>query len=359
MIAFVRHQIHQTKNMKSSISLSFSVAFDKNDMTGDMDKDSLEARISGLSFYVDFDNYTEYSIEGGYLKAEPNNEYDPNAIAIFHDSGKRIGYISRECTLEVREFTDGENAPCLIYIAPFIDNEGEKGLKGVVRIFRYYDGQADYVNSIMEHFIDVYALKLKDELEEFEEKINEKYEALLTDSPDDEGHITFKGVPLNGSIEKVRAKIINAGFENGGEALTGSFAGLKVKAYVGGSEELNQVYSVILVTDQECSWESLKSKYLKVRELYIKKYGEPTTDLRKFCDPYYEGCGDELEATENQKCLYSSKFAVPGGEVSILIINRSVMFNFEDAVNKKMIGEYEEYEDADEFDEDYDAYDDI
>ena len=135
--------------MKSSISLSFSVAFDKNDMTGDMNKDSLEARISGLSFYVDFDNYTEYSIEGGYLKAEPNNKHDPNAIAIFHDSGKLIGYVSKECILEVKKFTDGENAPCLIYIAPFIDKEGEKGLKGVVRIFRYYDGQADYVNNMM------------------------------------------------------------------------------------------------------------------------------------------------------------------------------------------------------------------
>ena len=121
--------------MKSSISLSFSIAFDKNDMTGDINKDSLEARISGLSFYVDFDNYTEYSIEGGYLKAEPNNENDPNAIAIFHDSGKHIGYVSKECILEVKKFTDGENAPCLIYIAPFIYKEGEKGLKGVVRIF--------------------------------------------------------------------------------------------------------------------------------------------------------------------------------------------------------------------------------
>ena len=100
--------------MKSSISLSFSVAFDKNDMTGDMNKDSLEARISGLSFYVDFDNYTEYSIEGGYLKAEPNNIHDPNAIAIFHDSGKLIGYVSKECILEVKKFTDGENAPCLL-----------------------------------------------------------------------------------------------------------------------------------------------------------------------------------------------------------------------------------------------------
>lgn len=152
----------------------------------------------------------------------------------------------------------------------------------------------------MEHFIDVYALKLKGELEEFDEKIHEKYESLLTGNPDDEGHITFKGVPLNGSIEKVRAKIINAGFDNDGESLTGQFAGLKVKIYVGGNEELNNVYSVIVVSEQERSWESLKSKYLKVRELYIRKYGDPTTDLRTFCDPYYEGYGDELEATENR-----------------------------------------------------------
>ena len=103
----------------------------------------------------------------------------------------------------------------------------------------------------------------------------------------------------------------------------------------------------------------MKSKYLKVRELYIRKYGDPTSDLRTFCDPYYEGDGDELEATENQKCFYSSKFTVPGGEVSILIVNRSVMFNFEDAINKKLVGEDEEYEEDDDFDEDYDAYDDI
>lgn len=66
-----------------------------------------------------------------------------------------------------------------------------------------------------------------------------------------------------------------------------------------------------------------------------------------------------MEATENQKCFYSSKFTVPGGEVSILIVNRSVMFNFEDAINKNLAGEDEEYEETDDFDEDYDAYDDI
>lgn len=343
--------------MKSNISLSFSVAFEKSDMTGDLNKDTLEARIAGLSFYVDMDNYTNYSIEGGYLKPEPENIHDPNAIAIYHDSGKHIGYIAKECILEVKEFTDGETAPCLIYIAPFIDNDGEKGFKGVVRIFRYYDGEADYVNSMMEHFINFYALKLKDEMEECRSKVNCKLENLLSDNEDDDDHIKFKGIPVNGTVQQVRAKIINAGFVPDGEPLVGKFAGLKVKVYVGGDDETNLAYSVIVVSDEEKSWDTLKQKYLKVRELYIQKYGEPTKDMQTFGDPYYEGEGDELEATECNKCFYNSLFTVPGGEVSIFIINRSIMFSFDDAINKPL--EEDEDNDYEDFDEDYDAYDDI
>lgn len=344
--------------MKSKISLSFSVAFDKSDMTGDMNKDTLEAKISGLSFYIDFDDYTKYSIEGGYIKAEPENNYDPNAIAIYHDSGKHIGYISKECIADVKEFTDGENAPCLIYIVPFIDNKGEKGLKGVVRIFRYFNGESEYVNNIVEHFINLYALKLKDGLDELDTKIQENWQDLLSPNVDDEGHLTFKGIPINGPIEKVRAKIIDAGFEPDGEPLVGRFAGLKVKVYIGNNEDVNIVHTIIVESEQEKSWESLKQKYLSVRELYIKKYGQPTKDIQQFADPYYEGDGDELEATDDKKCLYSAKFSVPGGEVSIFIVNRSIMFYFADAINKKFAETYEE-ETEDDFDDDYDAYDDI
>ena len=344
--------------MKSNISLSFSVAFDKNDMTCDMNKDTLEARISGLSFYIDVYNYAEYTIEGGYIQPEPNNEYDPNAIAIYHESGKHLGYISKENILEVKEFTDGENAPCLIYIVPFIDNDGKKGLKGVVRIFRYFDGEAEYVNNTMNHFINVYSLKLKDELNELEAKVQEKHQDLLMDNINDEGHLTFKGIPINGPLEKVRAKIIKAGFEPNGESLVGRFAGLKVCVYVGGVENMALAYSVIAVSEQESSWVSLKRTFFNVRELYLKKYGEPTFDIQSFVEPYAEGDGDELEATELQKCFYNSKFSVPGGEVSIIIKNRSVMFYFVDAINKKIAEENEE-EIEDDFDDDYDAYDDV
>lgn len=342
--------------MKNNIPLSFSVAFDKSDKTGDMNQDAIEAKISGLSFYIAFDDYTKYTIEGGYIKSEPKNEHDPNAIAIYHDSGKHIGYIAKECIIEVKKFTDGENAPCLIYIEPFIDNKGEKGLKGVVRIFRYYDGESEYVNNTINHFINIYSLKLKSALDELGTKLEEIKQGLLTPNVDDEGHLTFKGVPINGPLEKVRAKIINAGFKPDGESLCGRFAGLKVKVYVGANENMDIVYSIIVNSEQEKSWDDLKCKYFNVRELYIKKYGQPIEDVQTFASPYYEGDGDELKATENQKCFYKSIFSVPGGEVSVLIINRSIMLYFADSINKKFEEEDEDIEDN--FD-DYDAYDDI
>ena len=58
-------------------------------------------------------------------------------------------------------------------------------------------------------------------------------------------------------------------------------------------------------------------------------------------------------------CLNMQLIAILSRIGVILIVNRSVMFNFEDAINKKLAGEDEEYEESDDFDEDYDAYDDI
>ena len=177
--------------MKTKISLPFSVVFEKSDMTGDMNKDTLETRIAGPSYYVDFDYFTEYSVEGGYVEAEPNNKYDPNAIAIYHDSGKCVGHIAKECISKVKEFTDGETAPCLIYIAPCMGRNGEKRLKGVVRIFRCFEGESEYVSKMLEHFIVVYTLRLDDEMKKFQAKLEEidKIQSLSNFSKDDRSDV--------------------------------------------------------------------------------------------------------------------------------------------------------------------------
>ena len=67
--------------------------------------------------YTSYYYVREYSIAGinkrrgigvyvgkyrGYLKPEPSNKFDPNAIAVYHEDGKHLGYIASEATESVR-----------------------------------------------------------------------------------------------------------------------------------------------------------------------------------------------------------------------------------------------------------------
>ena len=39
----------------------------------------------------------------GYIEPEPTNEYDPDAIAVYHADGHHIGYIPQNCTDDIRD----------------------------------------------------------------------------------------------------------------------------------------------------------------------------------------------------------------------------------------------------------------
>ena len=74
--------------------------------------------------YTSYYYVSEYSIAGinkrrgigvylgkyrGYLKPEPSNKFDPNAIAVYHEDGKHLGYIASEATESVRRL--GQDFP--------------------------------------------------------------------------------------------------------------------------------------------------------------------------------------------------------------------------------------------------------
>ena len=52
----------------------------------------------------------------GYVCSEPNNQYDKNAIAIYRNDGKLLGYIPKDETDDFREWSEKENLPCVGYI---------------------------------------------------------------------------------------------------------------------------------------------------------------------------------------------------------------------------------------------------
>ena len=81
--------------------------------------DYIEFDIAGLSYRENIDDYL--GEHAGTLEAEPNNEYDTNAIKVLAEDGHHVGYVPKDMTASIREFT---TLPCTCYF--YIgDNNGE------------------------------------------------------------------------------------------------------------------------------------------------------------------------------------------------------------------------------------------
>lgn len=75
--------------------------------------DYVEFNIAGLSYRDNIDNYLGEHV--GRLEPEPTNPYDPNAIKVLAHDGHHIGYVPKDMTAEVRNFTILP-CPCYFYI---------------------------------------------------------------------------------------------------------------------------------------------------------------------------------------------------------------------------------------------------
>lgn len=52
----------------------------------------------------------------GYVCSEPNNLYDKNAIAVYRNDNKLLGYISKDEVADYRKWSAKENLPCVGFI---------------------------------------------------------------------------------------------------------------------------------------------------------------------------------------------------------------------------------------------------
>lgn len=72
--------------------------------------DYLEFEIAGMSYRGDLGDYTGEHV--GTLEPEPDNPYDANAIKILAEDGHHVGYVPKDMTGAVRDFT---TLPCTCY----------------------------------------------------------------------------------------------------------------------------------------------------------------------------------------------------------------------------------------------------
>ena len=158
-----------------------------------------------------------------------------------------------------------------------------------------------------------------------------------------QNHLTFKGVPIEGSLTSFVAKLQAKGFtkisSNEERAMMkGDFSGDSRTILIYATKTTKQVYAVCVVLKESSSWSTLKSTYNEYKSSLATKYGEGDS-YENFLSPYKEGDGYEMIALRAEKCLYATTFEIASGTIAIMIIsanNGAVALYYTDKTNTKL-----------------------
>jgi hypothetical protein len=144
-------------------------------------------------------------------------------------------------------------------------------------------------------------------------------------------HLTFKGVPIDGTLAQYVSKMkqngfIHSGTEDGTAILNGDFAGYKNCTV--GVFTLNQndlVFKIGVVFPEKETWSTLSGNYFDLKQMLSEKYGEPSDVVEKF-DRYSQPKDDNSKMFEVQfdRCKYYSIYETEKGTIQLSIEHQSV-----------------------------------
>ena len=100
-------------------------------------------------------------------------------------------------------------------------------------------------------------------------------------------HLSFKGIPITGSMTEFCKKLSQKGFTKIGSRgninmFSGNFTGRNSTVGVGATDDGKSVYSVVVLFDASDEWNVLVNTYDYYKEIYTRKYGKPS-----FCKENY------------------------------------------------------------------------
>ena len=156
-------------------------------------------------------------------------------------------------------------------------------------------------------------------------------------------HLTFKGIPITGSMttfcQKLRAKgFTQIGKEGNATLFTGDFTGRKATVGAVAADNGKDVFTVAVFFDESESWNTLVNTYDYYKDLYIEKYGEPKQCVEK--NPSIDDSNISLMAEVHQGTVtYGSVFETKGGKIRLSIEKGTgiytgfVLIKYQDAQN--------------------------
>ena len=140
-------------------------------------------------------------------------------------------------------------------------------------------------------------------------------------------HLSFKGVPINGSLKSYTDAMVKAGFhyegtQDGVALLSGDFAGHK-RCIIGVStlKNLDIVSHIAVLFPNKDSWSAVLADYENLKAMLTAKYGTPLDSQEKFAEHVgdYDNSAVMLALKKEEYVLYTT-FATELGEIELSIL---------------------------------------
>ena len=166
-------------------------------------------------------------------------------------------------------------------------------------------------------------------------------------------HLTFKGVPIDGTLREFTNAMVDAGFtyfegKEGTPFLFGKFAGYEECLIYATTSKNNNVVSTVEVSlpDRE-TWTSLKQDYDALKIMLTTKYGTPSKSEEKFNGDKFNGDVGSynnyfvMEALKEEEYTWYTTFSTKLGDITLSIEEGAenhtgaVIITYTDKLNSK------------------------
>jgi len=147
---------------------------------------------------------------------------------------------------------------------------------------------------------------------------------------DSSKHLSFKGVPIDGTLIQYVAKMKKSGFihistKDGTAILEGEFASYK-NCFIGVStlKQKDLVSKIVVIFPDRKTWSSLSSNYFTLKELLTVKYGNPSENIEEFQSYTPDNDGSKFLEVELGACKYYTIYETEKGTIQLSIEHEGV-----------------------------------
>lgn len=162
-------------------------------------------------------------------------------------------------------------------------------------------------------------------------------------------HLTFKGVPIDGTLNEYVSKMKFAGFsylrtEDGIALLSGDFATYKNCIVSIATLKQNDLVSNITVKfPARDTWAGLADNYFSLKEMLTEKYGEPSECIEEFQSKYEpKDDNSKMFFVKQNNCKYITTYSTAKGDIKLSIGHNDitscyVLLAYFDKINTKSV----------------------